>query len=72
MIDVGVFEPTVAPPCPPAIQAKFTPDAALSGRQLRQWKQLTRSSSYGALVAVAEDAAKLGHIRRRVPELGGA
>lgn len=72
MIDVGVFEPTSVPACPQHITAKFTSHAALSKFQLKQWKKLTGSSSYGGLLGVAEDASKLGHIRRRVPELNGA
>jgi hypothetical protein len=72
MIDVGVFEPTAAPPCPAAMQTKFKPAAALTALQLKQWKRVASSSSYGGLLGVAEDASKLGHIRRRVPELGGA
>ena len=72
MIDVGVFEPTAKPACPTDMAAKFKPHAALSKLQLKQWKLRTSSSSYGGLLGVAEDAAKLGSIRRRVPELGGA
>jgi len=72
MIDVGVFEPTTAPPCPKGMEDKFKAVAALSKVQLKQWKRLMSSSSYGGLLGVAEDASKLGHIRRRVPELGGA
>jgi hypothetical protein len=72
MIDVGVFEPTAAPPCPKNMSAKFKSNASLSEFQLKQWKHLTSSSSYGGLIGIAEDASKLGHIRRRVPELGGA
>ena len=72
MIDVGVFEPTSAPPCPKQLAAKFTSPAALSKLQQRQWRQVTHGSSYGGLLGIAEDASKLGRIRRRVPELGGA
>jgi hypothetical protein len=72
MIDVGVFEPTSAPPCPKHMAAKFTSSPPLSKLQQRQWRQLTHGSSYGGLLGTAEDASKLGHIRRRVPELGGA
>jgi hypothetical protein len=72
MIDVGVFEPTAAPACPKNMSAKFKSNAALSKSQLKQWKHLASSSSYGGLIGIAEDASKLGHIRRRVPELGGA
>ena len=72
MLDVGVFEPAQAPRCPAQVQQKFKPDAALSRTMLKQWKCVASSSSYGGLLAVAEDTSKLGHIRRRVPELGGA
>jgi hypothetical protein len=67
MIDVGVFEPEVGAPHP-----WLKPDAAMNQVQKKQWQRLARSSSYGGLVAVAQDASKLGHLRRRVPELGGA
>lgn len=40
--------------------------------QLKQWRHLMNGSSYGGLLGVAEDASKLGHIRRRVPELAGS
>ena len=74
MIDVGVFEPTAGnmTACPKGTEGKFTSGAGMTKSQLKQWRQLTNDSSYGGLLGVAEDASKLGHIRRRVPELAGS
>jgi len=54
------------------MEGRFKSDAVLNKVQMKQWKRLMSSSSYGGLLGVAEDASKLGRIRRRVPELGGA
>jgi len=70
MIDVGVFEPAAA--CPKGMEGKFTSGASMTKSQLKQWRHLMNGSSYGGLLGVAEDASKLGHIRRRVPELAGS
>jgi hypothetical protein len=74
MIDVGVFEPTAGniAACPKGSEGKFTSGAGMTKSQLKQWRHLVNDSSYGGLLGVAEDASKLGHIRRRVPELAGS